>query len=70
MLAFGKKIGQILSSMKANTQEEIIKRLNPLLRGFANYYKGGISKKTFSQYRHQKSSIRPVFSQGGAFVGN
>ncbi len=48
VLAFCKKIGKTLSEMKARTQEDVIKKLNPLLRGFANYYKGVVSKETFS----------------------
>ncbi|NET11462.1 MAG: group II intron reverse transcriptase/maturase [Okeania sp. SIO1H6] len=47
VLAFCKKIGQILSQMKTSTQEQVIATLNPLLRGFANYYKGVVSKETF-----------------------
>ena len=76
VLAFCKKIGQILSSMKANTQEEIIKRLNPLLRGFANYYKGGISKKTFSYIRYRmwqylwRWAVRRHPNQGKKWVKN
>ena len=34
--------------MKARTQEDVITKLNPLLRGFANYYRGAVSKETFS----------------------
>ncbi|MGI0479684.1 group II intron reverse transcriptase/maturase [Geminocystis sp. CENA526] len=48
VLAFCKKIRITLSNMKARTQEDVIKKLNPLLRGFANYYKGVVSKETFS----------------------
>jgi RNA-directed DNA polymerase len=48
VLAFCKKIGKTLSKIKASTQEEVIKTLNPLLRGFANYYRGEVSKKIFS----------------------
>ena len=48
VLAFCKKIGKTLSSMKACTQPEVIQKLNPLLRGFANYYRGAVSKETFS----------------------
>ncbi|GAB4311960.1 MAG: group II intron reverse transcriptase/maturase [Geminocystis sp.] len=48
VLAFCKKIGKTLSEMKAWTQEEVITKLNPLLRGFANYYRGVVSKETFS----------------------
>ncbi|MTF40766.1 group II intron reverse transcriptase/maturase [Cyanobacterium aponinum] len=48
VLAFCKKIGKTLSEMKARTQEDVITKLNPLLRGFANYYRRVISKETFS----------------------
>ena len=48
VLAFCKKIGKILSLMKASTQENVIKTLNPLLRGFANYYRSQVSKDVFS----------------------
>ena len=48
VLAFCKKIGETLNNMKACTQEEVIKVLNPLLRGFANYYRGVVSKETFN----------------------
>lgn len=53
VLAFCKKIGTTLSQMKTNTQEEVITALNPLLRGFANYYRGQVSKQTFSYIRHR-----------------
>lgn len=48
VLAFCHKIKSTLSAMKTCTQEDVIKKLNPLLRGFANYYKGVVSKETFS----------------------
>ena len=53
VLAFCKKIGETLRKMKACTQEEVIKILNPLLRGFANYYRGVVSKSTFSYISHR-----------------
>lgn len=53
VLAFCKKIGQTLSEMKANTQEQVINRINPLLRGFANYYRGVVSKETFSYINYR-----------------
>ena len=55
VLAFCKKIKETLSKMKARTQEEVIKELNPLLRGFANYYRGTVSKETFSYIRYRVS---------------
>lgn len=53
VLAFCKKIGKMLSEMKARTQEDVITTLNPLLRGFANYYKGVVSKQTFSYINYR-----------------
>jgi RNA-directed DNA polymerase len=53
VLTFCKKIGQNLSNMKASTQEEVVNKLNPLLRGFANYYRGVVSKETFSYISHR-----------------
>ena len=51
VLGFCQKSGQTRSEMKASTQEQVISKLNPLLRGFANYSRGVISKETFSYQR-------------------
>lgn len=48
VLDFCKRIGNEISKMNGNEQEVIIKRLNPILRGFTNYYKGVVSKETFA----------------------
>jgi RNA-directed DNA polymerase len=48
VLAFCKKVGKFLSERKTATQEDIIETINPILRGFANYYRGVVSKETFS----------------------
>ncbi|NES70133.1 MAG: group II intron reverse transcriptase/maturase [Okeania sp. SIO2D1] len=53
VLAFCKKIGKTLAQMKAKTQKEVIKTLNPLLRGFANYYRDVVSKETFSYIKYR-----------------
>ena len=53
VLAFCKKSGQTRSEMKASTQEQVINKLNPLLRGFANYYRGVVSKETFSYIKNR-----------------
>jgi RNA-directed DNA polymerase len=53
VLAFCKKIGKTLSEMKTATQSEVIDTLNPLLRGFANYYRGAVSKETFGYIRNR-----------------
>lgn len=48
VLAFCKRIGEEIKAMNGCEQEVVIKKLNPILRGFANYYKGVVSKETFS----------------------
>ncbi|MFB2880713.1 group II intron reverse transcriptase/maturase [Floridanema aerugineum] len=48
VLAFCKQIGEEIKGLKAKKQETVIIKLNPILRGFANYYKGVVSKQTFS----------------------
>ena len=53
VLAFCKKIGSTISNMKGCTQENLIKKLNPLLRGFANHYRGVVSKETFSYINYR-----------------
>jgi RNA-directed DNA polymerase len=46
-------IKEVLRSSKASTQDTVIKRLNPLIRGWANYYNHQVSKKTFSNLDYQ-----------------
>ena len=48
VLAFCKRIGLEIRSLNGKEQEIVITKLNPILRGFANYYKGVVSKETFS----------------------
>jgi RNA-directed DNA polymerase len=48
VLDFCKRIGKEIRSMNGVEQEVLIKKLNPILRGFANYYRGVVSKETFS----------------------
>ena len=48
VLDFCKRIGKEIKGMYGVEQEVLIKKLNPNLRGFANYYKGVVSKQTFS----------------------
>ncbi len=49
VLAFCKKVGATIDSMKTKTPEEVIRKINPLLIGFANYYRGVCSKETFTK---------------------
>lgn len=53
VLAFCKRLGEEIKSLSSVEQEVLIKRLNPILRGFANYYKGVVSKETFGYISHR-----------------
>ncbi len=48
VLDFCKRVGREIRAMNGDEQEAVIKMLNPIRRGFANYYKGVVSKETFS----------------------
>jgi RNA-directed DNA polymerase len=43
------KVKQILKQMKAAPQEEVIRKLNPIIKGWSNYFRIGVSSETFSQ---------------------
>ena len=53
VLAFCKKVGRIIKDMATAKQEYLIAKLNPILRGFANYYQGVVSKETFSYINYR-----------------
>jgi RNA-directed DNA polymerase len=53
VLNFCKRIGTEIKAVNGVEQEVVIKKLNPILRGFANYYKGVVSKETFSYISHR-----------------
>ncbi|MEG4076198.1 group II intron reverse transcriptase/maturase [Microcoleus sp. Pol14C2] len=53
VLAFCKRLGEEIKSLSSVEQEVLIKRFNPILRGFANYYKGVVSKETFGYISHR-----------------
>jgi hypothetical protein len=36
--------------MNGAEQESLVKKLNPILQGFANYYKGVVSKDAFNPH--------------------
>jgi len=42
-------ISDQIDAMKAWKQEDVIKKLNPMITGWANYYKGSVASKTFSK---------------------
>jgi RNA-directed DNA polymerase len=47
VLDFCKRLGEEIVLLNGQEQQVIIRKLNPILRGFANYYKGVVSKETF-----------------------
>lgn len=48
VLALCKPIGAIIKDLRAKNQQDVIVGLNQVLRGFANYYRGVVSKEVFS----------------------
>ena len=53
VLKFCKELGRTISKCASWTQQNLISKLKPILRGFANYYRGVVSKKTFSYINHR-----------------
>lgn len=53
VLTFCKRIGKEIKNLSSAKQEVLINKLNPILRGFANYYKGVVSKETFNYISHR-----------------
>ncbi len=47
------EIGRVIASRKAAPQEGLIRDLNPMVRGWANYYSTVSSKETFSTLDHK-----------------
>ncbi len=47
-----KKIAKIIEIYKSASQAELIQKLNPVIRGWSNYYKYVVSKETFSKLDH------------------
>jgi RNA-directed DNA polymerase len=46
------KISRLIQSALGLTQEALLGILNPLLRGWANYYRNGAAKRTFTKLDH------------------
>jgi RNA-directed DNA polymerase len=46
---FLKKVREIIKSMKTAKQVDLIRRLNPVIRGWANYHRSVVSKRTFTK---------------------
>lgn len=50
--AHTKKIKRVITKHKHSPQESLIKELNPIIRGWSNYYSGVASKEIFSKIDH------------------
>jgi RNA-directed DNA polymerase len=53
VLQFCREIGRTIKACATWKQENLIMKLNPILRGFANYYKGVVSKETFNYINYR-----------------
>jgi RNA-directed DNA polymerase len=51
--AFYGKVKEIIASSVSVPTETLIKRLNPVLMGWAQYHRGTVAKQTFSKVDHQ-----------------
>ena len=47
--AHAREIGEVIKSSKAATQAKLIARLNPIIRGWSNYFSTACSKETFNR---------------------
>ena len=52
------KIADVISSHSSAPQKALVLRLNPIIRGWANYYSTGVSKATFAKL--QQIPIKPA----------
>jgi RNA-directed DNA polymerase len=50
--ALREKISLCINSARGQSQETLLRQLNPLIRGWANYYRHGASKRTFNRLDH------------------
>jgi RNA-directed DNA polymerase len=50
--ALREKIRLYIQSARGQSQEKLLRKLNPLIRGWANYYRHGASQQTFDRLDH------------------
>ncbi len=43
------RLSEVVTSHKSAPQEALIRKLNPIIRGWANYFRTGVSKETYSE---------------------
>jgi RNA-directed DNA polymerase len=53
LAAVKSKISEIISSNKTAKQENLIRQLNPVIRGWANYHRHAVAKRAFSSLDRQ-----------------
>jgi len=51
------KIREVIKGNKTTKQTNLIKMLNPILRGWANYHRHSVAKKTFARVDHEVWSM-------------
>lgn len=47
--SFKDTLKEVFKELRGHNQAEVINRLNPIIRGWANYHKSAVSKETFSE---------------------
>ena len=52
VLRHHRKLGEVIDSLQAGTQEKLIRVLNPIIRGWCRYYSTQASARTFSKLQH------------------
>ena len=52
MQTFLRKVRGIIKESKTAKQENLVKKLNPVIRGWANYHQNQVAKETFSKVDH------------------
>jgi RNA-directed DNA polymerase len=50
--AHSRKVRETIKGMRTAKQEEVIAKLNPIIRGWANYHQNQVAKKTFNKVDH------------------
>jgi hypothetical protein len=55
---YRRKIRKIIKDNRTAKQENVIKLLNPVIRGWANYHQNQVAKETFSKVDHLTSAAR------------